>query len=98
MAPFLGNLLADPYAAVRFVAYRSLRGLPRYQSLDYDFVGSADTWPEAVKRVSEIWEEQLQERAVFSRELLMTPNGRLDGAIFERLKKMRDDTPIHLAE
>ena len=40
VAPYLGILLEDPYAAVRYVAYRSLRTLPAHRDLRYDYVGS----------------------------------------------------------
>ena len=90
-------MLLDPYAAVRFVAFKSLITLPPYESLEYDFVGQPGTWPEAKERVSEIWEGRSRRRAS-SGEVLLNPDGRLDEQRFDTLKKMRDDTPIYLAE
>ena len=95
--PFLADLLLDPYAAVRFVAFKSLATLPPYESLEYDFVGQPGTWPEAKERVSEIWEGRSRRRSGFG-EVLLNPDGRLDEQRFDTLKKMRDDTPIYLAE
>ena len=39
MAPYLGHLLADPYAAVRYIAHHSLRDLPGFTDFAYDFTG-----------------------------------------------------------
>ena len=38
MAPFLAELLNDPYSAVRFIAGRSLESLPGFEKLGYDYV------------------------------------------------------------
>ena len=37
-APFLLKLLEDPYPAVRYIAARSLKALPNYAKMDYDFL------------------------------------------------------------
>ena len=39
MAPFLSTLLIDPYAAIRYIAGRSLRRLPEYEPRVGDEVG-----------------------------------------------------------
>ncbi|HJZ88447.1 MAG TPA: multiheme c-type cytochrome [Polyangia bacterium] len=39
-APLLAQRLDDPYAAVRYLAYRSLRRLPGFAAFSYDFVGA----------------------------------------------------------
>jgi hypothetical protein len=49
IAPFLAQLLDDPYSAVRFVAYRALRALPGFGDLQYDFVGAPDERRQAVR-------------------------------------------------
>jgi predicted CXXCH cytochrome family protein len=41
LALYLAHLLDDPYAAVRFITERSLRRLPDFAELKYDFVGPA---------------------------------------------------------
>ena len=46
-AAFLLPLLDDPYAAVRYLAYRSLRELPGFRDFAYDYVGA----PAAVHQV-----------------------------------------------
>ena len=37
MVPHLAELLNDPYDAVRYIAYRSLRSLPQFANFEYDF-------------------------------------------------------------
>lgn len=41
-APLLARTLDDPYAAVRYVAWRSLRRLPGYEGFAFDFVPEPD--------------------------------------------------------
>ena len=43
MAPYLAQLLDDPYDAVRFIAGRSLRTLPGFEAFEYDFVAGPTT-------------------------------------------------------
>ena len=43
MAPFLVELLDDNYSAVRHTAIRSLRTLPGFADLAYDYVGSEES-------------------------------------------------------
>jgi len=37
LAPYLGQLLDDPYPAVRYIAHRSLRTLPQFKDFKFDF-------------------------------------------------------------
>ena len=50
MVPHLGEALGDPYDAVRFIAARSLRSLPGYANLEYDFVGPRQARVDAAVR------------------------------------------------
>ena len=42
LAPFLSELLADPYGVVRYVAGHSLTTLPNFEQFEYDFMAPAD--------------------------------------------------------
>ena len=55
MAPYLAQLLDDPYQAVRLIAYRSLRSLPGYETFEYDFLAPAPERAAARLRALEIW-------------------------------------------
>jgi formate-dependent nitrite reductase cytochrome c552 subunit len=55
MPPSLSLLMNDPYAAVRFIAYRSLRSLPGFAEFNYDFTGPPDQRPVEGMRVMDVW-------------------------------------------
>jgi len=55
MAPHLASLLDDPYDAVRFIASRSLRTLPGFDALQYDFVAPQKDRYQAQLRTMGTW-------------------------------------------
>ena len=55
MAPYLAQLLDDPYEAVRLMAHRSLRTLPGYEDFDYDFLAPPTERAAARLRALELW-------------------------------------------
>jgi hypothetical protein len=100
MAPFLAQLLDDPYDAVRFIAARSLGGLRGLENLDYDFLDDPEKRRLAKQKVIELWRQTIKEwddprRA---RELLMDQRGELLEIELGRLLKQRDDRVIYLSE
>ena len=96
MAPYLGQLLNDPYEAVRFIARRSLQGLPGQDVLDYDFVGPVKQRLAASQRVLQQWSRQ--DRPQPRAALLIDAEGKLNTKLFEQLLQQRDDRPLRLAE
>jgi hypothetical protein len=94
-APFLGQLLDDPYDAVRFVAHRSLKTLPGFADFEYDFVGAAGERSAAAQRARVMWGRM---PTTGNRQTLLDPTGRLLEPEFGRLLKLRDDRPIDIAE
>jgi predicted CXXCH cytochrome family protein len=54
MAPLLLRALADDYAAVRWVALRSLRSLPGFHDLDWSLAGALDGQPLSQAAISEL--------------------------------------------
>lgn len=101
MAPYLGQLLADPYYAVRFLAWRSLRSLPAGAPDGYDFLGDRERANQAVGAVQAAWEAGWRQGAATGErsrpELMLQPAG-LDWGGFRRLLARRDDRKIFLAE
>ncbi len=95
-ALYLGQLLADPYDAVRFIANRSLRTLGGFDELAYDFLAPAKDRNRAVDEVRRAWRSssKLRERP----ELLIGPDGSLLSSDFDRLLAERDDHPMILSE
>jgi hypothetical protein len=94
MAPFLGQLLADPYYAVRFVAERSLRATGTQPPPGYDFLAAGPLARQAAAAVQDTW--ATGPHAVRA-ELLIGEQG-LDRAAFARLLGRRDDRPIMVRE
>lgn len=82
-APLLAELLDDPYAAVRFVAHRSLRSLPGYTNFLYDFVG-----PPRERRAA-------REHAL---RLARGAPRKVEPAQVRTLIEQRDLTPISISE
>lgn len=95
MAPYLAQLLEDPYAAVRLVAQRSLRTLDGYQGFDYNVIGSTSHLKEAHQQVLEIWMDSPPRSSTAT---LIGPSGALIHEDFLRLLRERDDRPITLVE
>jgi hypothetical protein len=58
-APLLALALEDPYAAVRFIAQRSLRQLEGYEALRFEKTDSDDGRHAATHRALEIWQKKL---------------------------------------
>jgi hypothetical protein len=99
-APFLAALLSDPYPAVRFIAHRSLRRLPRFGDFTYDFVGSPVLLSAATQRARLVWEQSPRgvQRRPFVRQTLIDEKGRVLDSGFQRLLKLRDERPVIIAE
>lgn len=99
MAPYLAHLLNDPYSAVRYVAHRSLRRLPGFESFQYDFVGRRDELQRARQRALERW-QSLQSRPPDRSDgaVLIDSDGRLQAKKLADLAARRDDRPVDLRE
>jgi hypothetical protein len=98
-APYLAQLLEDRYDAVRYIAERSLRRLPGFHDLEYDFVGPPAQRAAAHQRALQIWARvpKPQQRP-FAAPVLIDAQGRVQRAPFERLWKQRDDRPMTINE
>jgi predicted CXXCH cytochrome family protein len=98
LAPYLGHLLADPYATVRYIAGRSLSTLPGFEDLSADFLAPASLLARA--RDAAI-RRYLQTPTPVDRNgpaILVDPRGELHWEELQRLSARRDDRPVFLAE
>ena len=95
MPPYLGELLVDPYEAVRAIAARSLRSLPPYADMAYDFTGRAGDHVMARDAVLRTWEETGASPAP---PVLVDMQGRLRRDTFDRLRRARNNRPVFLRE
>jgi hypothetical protein len=97
--PFLIYTLLDPYAAVRFDAWKSLQTLPGFSDFDFTYTADADALGELVKRgYQKWWNDVRPANANFDPETALDPEGRFQQDVFNRLRRERDDKPIVLAE
>ena len=98
MVPYLGELLGDPYDAVRFIAARSLRSLPGFETLQYDFTGDRQARIEAAVGALRAWRNSARARVRRDPQLLFGLDGALDTAAMRRLFDQRDTRPLFLRE
>ena len=99
MAPLLIELLGDEYAAVRYVAYRSLRTLPGFEGFAYDYVAPEEARFARQREARERWSRMRVGDTSRRAELLFDGDGRFAGGELERLLAgRRDDDEMFLAE
>ena len=97
-APFLIQLLEDPYPAVRYIAARSLKGLPDYADMDYDFLNDSDQTADDRAKLLSLWKQNKSDLLQGRRQLLIDDQGNLNRAWVKALLKERDDRHMFLAE
>ena len=98
MVPHLAELMNDPYEAVRYIAYRSLRSLPGYAAFNYDYLAAQ---PERVDRVLpalQAWGANPQSRQRREPELLVDADGTLRADVMRDLFDRRDHRRLFLRE
>lgn len=99
LAPYLGHLLADPYAAVRYVAHHALTTLPGWETLPYDYVAPPAELSAARAEVIERWLDEHPRPPDRSGPAVLTDDqGDLLLAEIARLAARRDDIPVSLEE
>ena len=99
MAPFLAQLLDDPYEALRFIVDRSLRSTPGFARFDYDFTAPQPVRAATIPRAMETWRAT---RDHINRsnpsELLLNAEGDVMMDVVNRLVQTRDNRPVYLRE
>ena len=98
LAPYLAQLLVDPYDAVRYIAYRSLRRLPGFSAFRYDFVGPPADRERARRNVLEQWRRAGGTGPRAREAILIGRNGRLRQDLVAGLLRRRDDHRVRLQE
>jgi formate-dependent nitrite reductase cytochrome c552 subunit len=95
LPPYLAVLLNDPYDAVRFVAYRSIRSLPGYDGYTYDYVASESRRLTMQRQALQIWRDaRRQQGRRTDAELLLTPDGSFIAATLDRLLSERNNRAV----
>jgi len=96
---FLSQLLTDPYSVIRQVAFKSLQTLPGYQGFRFNYVAPT---PQRTRKLSEsltIWRKnggRSPDR--HGTHMLMDEKGVIDEQRFNRLMRLRDNTPLRIIE
>lgn len=97
--PFLIATLTDPYAAVRFDAWKSLRTLPGFTDFAFDYtVDAAQQKIGAAAAYEQWWTKIRRPGALYPAATILDFNGRFRQDIFQRLLSQRDHSQVFLAE
>ena len=97
--PYLIYSLSDPYAAVRFDAWKSLQTLPGFSGFSFSYTASDRSLSEAAAGVYEKWLREIRDsKAIYRPETGLDSDGRFRQDILQRLRSERDDKPVILAE
>jgi hypothetical protein len=88
--------LNDPYGVVRYIAAASLRKLPGFVELKYDFMSPPPARTQAVAAVEKLSRTTLPART--GSEILKRPDATPDKDAIKRLLSERDDRPITVNE
>jgi predicted CXXCH cytochrome family protein len=96
IAPHLVDLMDDPYSAVRFIAFNSLRQNPHFQDLNFDYVGPPEGRAAARENALKKWGKLTSKYTDDS--VLIQSNGLMNTTEISRLRKMRDNRKMNLSE
>ncbi|MGI9427053.1 MAG: hypothetical protein ACR2NM_00230 [Bythopirellula sp.] len=99
LAPSLSRLLADPYGVVRYVAQRSLRTLPGFADLDYDFLADQDELNRQTQLALEHWRQHRPKTSDRpGQQVCLDQQGDVLETEVQRLLRQRNDRPVTIKE
>ena len=98
MVPHLADLLNDPYEAVRSIAYDSLRRIPGYVDVEYDYLGDQNQRVDMVVPVLQAWRSSTLARQRRDPQLLVDADGVLRVDVVRTLFDQRDQRTLFLRE
>ena len=99
MAPFLAPLMQqDPYPAVRYVAQHSLRKIPGFKFIEYDYMAHPNERLAILGKVHDIWKRTPVPPASRKGSLLIDSAGNLAQNIWQALLKTRNNRRVNLEE
>lgn len=99
LAPSLSRLLADPYGVVRYVAQRSLRTLPGFADLDYDFLADQDELNRQTQLALEHWRQHRPNTSDRqAQQVCLDEQGNVLETEVQRLLRQRNDRPVTIKE
>jgi hypothetical protein len=99
LAPFVARLLADPYGVVRYVAARSLKTLPTFETFEYDFLAPPDDRTAAANTAVQQWSRQLKgSPSRTGQHVLIAQDGEVAEPAVQWLINRRDNRPVTIKE
>jgi len=98
LAPYLAELLNDPYSVVRFIAQRSLKRLPGFENFAADYIGPPALREADRGRARRIWEDQMRGATNARPSVLLKRGGILDEDKFSALLRNRNHRSLELLE
>ena len=97
--PYLIYSLLDPYAAVRFDAWKSLQTLPGFNDFPFTYTANERALNEAASDAYAKWLQRVRDLSPpFPSESVLENDGRFRTDVFRKLRSERDEKPIVLAE
>jgi len=97
--PYLIYSMTDPYAAVRFDAWKSLQTLPGFSNYRFNYTAADEPLSNAASETYRKWWQEVRlPGAVFKSETGLDQSGHFEQDIFHRLRTERNEKPIVLAE
>lgn len=96
--PFLAQMLDDSYAAVRYVAGKSLARQLEQAKLPYDYVGYAKDRLAVQRKLTEWWQAQPRPQTAKTTELILDEAGKVDVGKLNDLLKRQDTQALVFPE
>ncbi len=97
--PYLIYTMTDPYAAVRFDAWKSLQTLPGFSNFSFTYTADDRSLRQAAGSALQKWLQEVRPpNPTFEPSTALDPDGRFQRDVFQRLRSERDDKRILLAE
>ncbi len=97
MVFFLVDLMFDDYDAIRYIAFRSLRQIPGFESIQYDHLRPQQERGRVMDEIFTAWQAKTNQRPTDAK-LLYQATGDIMYPTYQRLKQSRDNRPILLTE
>ena len=97
--PYLVFELNDPYAAVRFAAWKSLQTLPGFSGYEFDYTMDDARQKEALARAYQKWWFEVRDKnGGYRAQTMLEPAGLFQQELFDRMLDHRNHRKVYLAE
>ena len=97
MVFYLADLMFDDYDAIRYIAFRSLRQISGFESVEYDHLRPEEERDRVMGEIPASWQSKTKQRPTDAK-LLFDSKGDIMYPAYERLRQLRDNQPILLTE